>query len=87
MGLFTETETEKRDTMDEFAKELTAYHVGNKIAPGVQIAWLVDKGMFYMAVHTFPMGIVESRTIIARALDADYETCLSKLKSDWEKKK
>lgn len=64
-----------------YLKELCEYYPSDRIAPGLQSAWLPDKDVFYVSIHRFPQGNVASRTIIAKAtaptlLEAE-EQCMS----------
>lgn len=54
--------------IEQFLKELMKVHEDDAIAPGLQIAWLTDKEQFYVALHTFPMGTMDSRKVVAKAL-------------------
>lgn len=49
-----------------YLKELCDYYFRDRIAPGLQSAWLADKEVFYVAVHRFPKDIA-SRTVISKA--------------------
>lgn len=51
--------------------ELSAYYFRDKIAPGLQSAWLPDKKLFYVAVHRFTNHSIESRTVVAKATGTD----------------
>lgn len=72
-------------SLDEILKEITGSRPGDNIAPGLQIAYLEDKSLYYAAIHTFPMGTVDSRTVIAKATGPDLTSamvnCLAKYRS------
>lgn len=74
-----------RLSLQELLKEITASRPDDNIAPGVQLAYLQDKELYYAAIHTFPMGTVDSRTVVAKATGPDLVTamvnCLIKFRS------
>jgi len=72
----------KNITLEEFLQELTAHYEGAEIAPGIQIAYLQDKEMYYAAVHIFPNGL-ESRQVYAKATAKTLDTCLGKVLNTW----
>ena len=69
--------------MENFLKELNEYYVGAKIAPGLQIAYLPDKKLFYVAVHIFLYNSIQGRSIVAKALNADLSDCITQCEQDW----
>lgn len=70
--------------MEEALKELTSHYHEDRVAPGLQIAYLGDKNTFYVGIHRFPMG-VESRTIVAKALSESAEMAIELAMANWRK--
>lgn len=56
-----------------YLKELCQYYFRDKIAPGLQSAWLPDKGVFYVAVHRFTTHTIDSRSVVAKATGENLE--------------
>lgn len=69
-------------SFDEFLKMLTKFYSKDHIAPGVQLAWLEDKEVFYGGVHIFPHGL-QSRTVLVKATAPTSGECVSKLYILW----
>lgn len=66
-----------------YLKELCGYYYRDKIAPGLQSAWLPDKDVFYVAVHRFSNGDISSRTVIAKATASTLEDAESQCMQIW----
>lgn len=69
--------------METLLKSLTEYYKNHHIAPGIQIAWLNDKQMFYGAIHVFPAGL-GSRTILIKSLGNTIDDVVKKINDLWE---
>lgn len=50
-----------------YLKELCEYYPHDKIAPGLQSAWLPDKLVYYVSIHRFPQQNITSRAVVAKA--------------------
>ncbi len=66
-----------------FLKELCEYYPNDRIAPGLQSAWLPDKESFYVSVHRFPSGTIAGRTVIAKATAPTLEDAEGQCMSIW----
>lgn len=66
-----------------YLKELCEYYPNDRIAPGLQSAWLPDKELYYVSVHRFPQGNIASRTIIAKATAATLEAAEGQCMEIW----
>jgi hypothetical protein len=66
-----------------YLKELCEYYQNDRIAPGLQSAWLPDKTEFYVSIHRFPSGRIDSRTIIAKATAATLADAEAQCMSIW----
>lgn len=71
------------NAISDFLIRLTTFYGSDHIAPGLQIAYLVDKDQWYVAVHQFPSGVA-SRKVVAKATEATLEQALAKCKEVWE---
>lgn len=69
-------------SFDEFMKLLTRHYPKHHIAPGIQLAWLEDKAVFYGGVHIFPHGL-QSRTVLVKCTAETSGECVSKLYQMW----
>ncbi len=69
-------------TLDDALKEVQAAYPDDRIAAGIQLAWLPDKEGFYAAVHQFPSGVA-SRRVVAKAIGPTSGDALSELLRVW----
>lgn len=67
-----------------FLQALTEYYKNDKIAPGLQMAYLNDKNLWYVAVHTFPGDTIASRKVVAKATDSNFNSAVIKCQEVWE---
>ena len=68
--------------MREFLIALTNHYSGDRIAAGLQTAYLPDKDQFYCAVHRFPTNVA-SRTVVAKATEDTLEAAVAKCQEVW----
>lgn len=68
--------------MNRFLKTLTNHYRGDDISPGLQISWLADKGMYYVAIHRFKTNI-QSRTVLVKALGLTLDEALQTCWDQW----
>ena len=66
-----------------YLKELCAYYVNDRIAPGLQSAWLPEKDQFYVSVHRFPDGTIKSRSVISKGLAESLEEAEKQCMENW----
>jgi hypothetical protein len=66
-----------------YLKELCEYYFRDKIAPGLQSAWLPDKQEYYVAVHRFTTHTIDSRQVVAKATASVLETAESMCMAVW----
>lgn len=69
-------------TLDEALKEVQGAYPDDKIAAGIQLAWLPDTEEFYAAVHQFPTNVA-SRRVVAKARAATSGEAISELLRVW----
>ena len=66
-----------------YLKELCEYYPNDRIAPGLQSAWLPDKSCYYVSVHRFPNGTIAGRTVIAKATSETLEEAEHQCMAIW----
>lgn len=72
----------KVDPLKELLKELTDYYEHHTYAPGIICSWLPEE-IWYMAIHIFPLKMIESRRIIAKITDNDFDSGIRRLREVW----
>lgn len=70
------------EALEVALRELVQHYVADKIAPGIQLAWLADKELYYSAVHHFPAGLA-SRTVVAKANEPTAAAAVAKMMEVW----
>lgn len=68
-----------------YLKELCAYYPNDRVAPGLQSAWLPEKNIYYVSIHRFPAGTVGSRTVISKATADTLEQAERECMEIWRK--
>lgn len=68
--------------MNKFLKALTNYYSADDISPGLQVSWLKDKSMYYVAIHRFKTNI-QSRTILVKALGPTLDEAVQNCMDQW----
>lgn len=75
--------TPKEGTLDAALQELTQHYPLHRTVPGIQLAYLADKQVYYCAVHIFPGAGPESRQVYAKATHKDLSVALGKMIAVW----
>lgn len=69
--------------MEAFLRALTNHYSGDRIAAGLQTAYLPDQDKFYCAVHRFPTNVA-SRTVVAKATEDTFDAAVAKCREVWD---
>jgi hypothetical protein len=70
--------------MEKFLHTLCDHYKHDTIAPGLQLAYLPEKKQYYCAVHRFLTGNINSRKVVAKAVEDDLIGALIKCAKIWQ---
>lgn len=70
--------------MEEFLKKLTEYYATDPTAPGIIIAWLLDRKQFYCSVQRFTERFGGGKLVVTKAMEPTFDGAVKKAMAIWE---